>query len=81
MQTLLQLRSGDTAVLDHLEGPRAFRRHLMELGLLPGTPIRMVRRVLVGGMVEIEARAAHVSLRLGETRGVFVRTMVGGPPA
>ena len=72
MQTLLQLRSGDTAVLDHLEGPRAFRRHLMELGLLPGTKVRIVRRADVGGVLELEVRRARLTLRTAEAAELFV---------
>ena len=38
----------------------------MELGFLPGTPIRLVRRVDIGDLVEFEVRGAHISLRRSE---------------
>ena len=44
----------------------------MELGLLPGTEVRLVRRVSVGDLVEIECRGCHLSLRLSEAERLFV---------
>jgi len=44
----------------------------MELGLLPGTEVRLVRRVAVGDLVEIECRGCHLSLRLREAEKVLV---------
>jgi Fe2+ transport system protein FeoA len=44
----------------------------MELGLLPGTPLRVVRRVPLGGVIEVEVRACRVTLRLSEADQVLV---------
>jgi ferrous iron transport protein A len=44
----------------------------MELGLLPGTEVRLVRRVAVGDLVEIECRGCHLSLRMGEADKVLI---------
>jgi Fe2+ transport system protein FeoA len=38
----------------------------MELGLLPGTDVRLVRRVAASGLVELEVRGCHLSLRNSE---------------
>ena len=63
---------GSTATLVALQGARSFRRRLMELGLLPGTPITLVRRNDVGGFVELEVRRARVSVRIAEARDLHV---------
>ena len=72
MKRLSQLSAGTTGRLHSLECSRSFRRRLMELGLLPGTPVRLVRRVAVGDLVEIECRGCHLSLRLAEAEQVLV---------
>jgi Fe2+ transport system protein FeoA len=59
-------RPGDRARLAHLGGERGFNRRLMEMGFLPGTSVRLVRRVPVGDLVELEVRGGHVSLRASE---------------
>lgn len=67
------LRPGEHAVLAEVGGERSFRRRLMELGFLPGTTVRLVRRVLVGDLVELEVRGAHISLRGSEAVALSFR--------
>jgi ferrous iron transport protein A len=66
VEDLAALAPGTHAVLVEVGGERSFRRRLMELGLLPGTSVRIVRRVDVGDLVEIEVRGCHLSLRRSE---------------
>jgi len=66
MMTLKQMRVGSTAILSEIRAERAFRRRLMEMGLLPGTRVRLMRRVHVGGLVQLRVRGCSVSLRLTE---------------
>ena len=72
MVRLNTLPEGTTSRLLSLGGGRAFRRRLMELGLLPGTPVRIVRRADIGGVLEIEIRRSRISVRTGEAAQVFV---------
>lgn len=72
MIPLDQLQPGDRASVVRLGGERGFRRRLMELGLLPGTSLRMVRRVDVGALLEVEVRGAHLSLRQREAAELLV---------
>ena len=63
---LEQMRVGTTAVLSEIGGERTFRRRLMEMGLLPGTAVKLLRRVDVGGLVQLRVRGCSVSLRVSE---------------
>lgn len=72
-QTLAELRAEHRARLVEIGGERSFRRRLMELGLLPGTEVRVVRRVDVGGLVEIEVRGCRITVRRSEAARVRVR--------
>jgi Fe2+ transport system protein FeoA len=71
--SLKDLPPGHSALLVEIGGDRSFRRRLMELGFLPGTRVRMVRRVDIGDLVEIELRGSHISLRRSEASAVFLR--------
>jgi ferrous iron transport protein A len=62
---------GQSALLLQVGGDRSFRRRLMELGFLPGTPVRLVRRVAVGDLVEFEVRGGHISLRASEATALL----------
>jgi Fe2+ transport system protein FeoA len=44
----------------------------MEMGLLPGTPLRLIRRMSLGGVVELEVRRSRVSIRHGEATQLLV---------
>jgi Fe2+ transport system protein FeoA len=69
---LSALRTGQTAVLVAVGGERGYRRRLLELGFVPGTSLRLVRRVDVGDILEVELRHSRVSLRLSEARSIEV---------
>jgi len=72
MVRLIDLPDGCEGRLLRLDGDRAFRRRLMELGLLPGTPVRVVRRADIGGVLELEVRRSRLTVRTGEASLVFV---------
>ena len=72
MVRLHTLPQGASGLLVSLGGDRPFRRRLMELGLLPGTPVRIVRRAEIGGVLELEIRRSRISVRTGEAAEVFV---------
>jgi ferrous iron transport protein A len=72
MTSLDTLPDGAEGRLVQLGGERSFRRRLMELGLLPGTSVRIVRRSGIGGVIELEVRQSRLSVRAGEARELFV---------
>lgn len=72
MTPLDTLVAGASARLVSVGGDRSFRRRLMELGLLPGTAVRLVRRARIGGVLEIEVRGCRLSVRSAEARQLLV---------
>ena len=74
MTRLNDLSTGATASLLEVGGERAFRRRLMELGLLPGTELRLVRHVKVGNLLELEVRGCHLSLRCSDAEHLLVHS-------
>lgn len=74
MRPLLDLRPGQSACLALVGGDRAFRRRLMEMGFLPGTVVRLVRRVDIADLLELEIRGSRISLRRSEADALFLET-------
>jgi Fe2+ transport system protein FeoA len=72
MLQLSDLTPDSFARLVSLEGDRSFQRRLMEMGFLPGTRVHMIRRVPLGGLIELEVRCCRVTLRLSEAARVQV---------
>jgi len=72
MVSLNTLSDGSEGRLVSLGGDRALRRRLMELGLLPGIPVRVIRRAEIGGVMELEVRRCRLTVRTSEAGQVFV---------
>ncbi|MBM3987703.1 MAG: ferrous iron transport protein A [Planctomycetes bacterium] len=77
MTSLDLLSPGTRARLVSIGGERAFRCRLMELGLLPGTALRLVRKADIGGVLELEVRGCRLTVRLGEARSLAVVPLEG----
>ena len=71
MMSLDQLDAGVTARVHHVEGARAFRRRLMEIGLVPGTPVERLGTVSAGPL-RYRVRDAVVALRAEDARLVAI---------
>ncbi|HKK71943.1 MAG TPA: FeoA family protein [Candidatus Krumholzibacteria bacterium] len=74
MTSLVDASTGTHGRLAEIGGERSFRRRLMEMGLLPGTPIRVVRRANIEGLVEIEVRGCHLTLRKSEASALLLQS-------
>jgi len=74
---LAQLVAGDSAKIVELPtaGP-AFLR-LREMGLLPGTKVRLVRKAPLGDPLEISVRGYNLSLRGTEAASIRVERLEG----
>lgn len=75
MTSLLDFPVGKQARLASIGGERSFRRRLMEMGLLPGTPLRLVRRATIGGLLEVEVRGCFLSLRHSEAENLLLEAL------
>ncbi len=70
--TLGDVAIGVPVTVTHVGGDRAFRRRLMELGLLPGTRVEIVRVAPLGDPIELMTRGCFLSIRKQEARLVDV---------
>lgn len=52
--------------------PRAASRRLLDLGFVPGTRLKIVRRAPFGDPIEIEIRGGRLCLRHTQVRGLRV---------
>lgn len=72
MLTLDQVSPGGSGIVTRVGGERAFRRRLMELGLLSGTRVEVVRVAPLGDPIELRVRGCNLSIRASEARGIEV---------
>ncbi len=63
---LSEIQTGQVVQVVRIAGPSSFRRRLMELGLVPGTRVELVRVAPLGDPVELLVRGASLSIRKAE---------------
>lgn len=71
--TLDELGVDETATIHNVDGARAFRLRLLELGLVPGTAVRKVRVAPLGDPIEVAVRGGRLSVRRAEARAIEVQ--------
>lgn len=69
---LPELEIGESALVSGFEGEEGQRFRLMEMGVLEGTRITLVRRAPLGDPIEVELRGFHLSLRVSEAECIEV---------
>lgn len=77
MKTLADLEPGHWGVIVKVGGERDLRLRLMQLGLLAGEQIQMVRCAPFGDPLEIALRGSHLSLRRENAREILVEPLPG----
>lgn len=70
--TLSELPWGKSARIEAISGERGFRRRLLELGLLPGTAVRVLRVAPLGDPLELSVRGTCLSIRRNEASQIVV---------
>ena len=72
MTSLAETPLGRPVAVHTVEGPRAFRRRLLEMGLVPGTTVRVVTIAPLGDPLQIEVRGGQWSIRRAEAAQIQV---------
>lgn len=72
LQPLTSVAVGKSATVAEIKLPPASRPRLMEMGLLVGTKVELVRFAPLGDPVEIKVRGYNLTLRKSEAEQIFV---------
>ena len=72
--TLDSLEAGTQARVLDVRGEGALARRLMEMGVVPGAPVRVIKAAPLGDPLEIRVRNYHLALRRSEARTISVVT-------
>ena len=73
LQPLTTLAVGTTATVAEIKLPPASRPRLMEMGLLVGSAVQLVRFAPMGDPVEIKVRGYNLTLRKSEAELILVK--------
>lgn len=73
---LSEIPIGQVVHVTHVAGGGSFRRRLMELGLVPGTRVELLRVAPLGDPLELLVRGASLSIRKAEASAIQVQSPV-----
>lgn len=72
VKVLSQIPAGGEAIIRTIRAKPKDRQRLQEMGLLPGTPVQLVRWAPMGDPVEIKVRGYCLSLRKHQAEQIEV---------
>jgi ferrous iron transport protein A len=70
--SLDRLRVGAHARVLAVKGESVVARRLMEMGVVPGAPVRVVKCAPLGDPLEVRVRNYHLALRRNEAQSISV---------
>lgn len=70
--TLADLAKGESRTVVSVRGENAITRRLMEMGVIPGVAVRMVKSAPFGDPLEIKVRGYSLALRRNEAESVVL---------
>jgi ferrous iron transport protein A len=76
-KSLADIPRGTPATIAGVGGPRAFRRRLLEMGLVPGVEVRVIAVAPLGDPLRIEVRGGQWSIRRNEAAQIRVEAGAG----
>ena len=70
--TLGELGTGRTAKLIKVGGEGALRQHLLDMGLIPGAEVTLVKFAPMGDPIELRVHGYELTIRLADARNILI---------
>ena len=70
--TLKELKIGESAVIDTVGGEGALRQHFLDMGLIPGEKVTLVKFAPMGDPMELTVRNYELSVRKADAEMIEV---------
>lgn len=71
---LAQLKPGEAGVITKLRGTGNIKHRLIDMGLVPGTMVRVMKFAPLGDPIEIKVKIFDLALRVSEAETIDVET-------
>ena len=70
--TLKNLEIGGTAIIDTVGGEGALRQHFLDMGVIPGAEITLVKYAPMGDPIEFRLQGYELTLRLEDAEKIEI---------
>ncbi len=72
IKKLSELKKGDRAFISRIEARGELNRRLRDMGLVPGSPVELIRTAPLGDPIEVRIKGYYLSLRKTEAENIYV---------
>ncbi len=69
---LSELQPGESARIEEVGGEGALRQHFLDMGVIPGTEITLVKRAPLGDPLEFRLRGYELTLRIADAEEISI---------
>ena len=75
--TVSELKIGESARIDSVGGEGALRQHLLDMGVLPGTEVTLIKLAPMGDPIQIRLHGYELTLRLDDAKKIEITKISG----
>ena len=75
--TLNELKPGNKARVIQVNGKGSARRRILDMGMVPGVEVEMVRNAPLGDPMQFLVKGYNLSIRKNEAEQIVVQLIVG----
>ena len=72
---LSELKTGQTAQVESVGGEGALRQHFLDMGLIPGTVVTLVKLAPMGDPMELRIRGYELTMRVADAERIDVKAV------
>ena len=72
MMTLRELKPGESARIEEVGGEGALRQHFLDMGLIPGVDVTVVKLAPMGDPMELMIRGYELTLRMDDAAQIRI---------
>ncbi len=73
IKKLSELKKGDRAFISRIEARGELNRRLRDMGMVPGSPVELMRIAPLGDPIEVRIKGYYLSLRKAEAENIYVK--------
>ena len=76
--TFKELKPGESGIIKKVGGTGALRQHFLDMGVIPGTEVTVIKFAPMGDPVELRIHGYELTLRLDDADKIDVQTFIPG---
>ena len=75
--TLKEIKKGETAVITTVGGQGALRQHFLDMGVIPGAEVTLIKYAPMGDPMELRIHGYELTLRLADAEKIDIKLIQG----